>query len=72
MPNPEGIRVNSRGRALRDAHGGPDKDSDPERVKHGAKCDPFRVRLSLSRIRGIAQRSPTAINLHPSGMKEIY
>lgn len=44
--NPEGIKVNSRGRAaLRDAHGHSwFQHPDPVRVKlGGAPCDPYRV-----------------------------
>ena len=67
--NPEGIKVNSRGRALRDAHGGSEKRFFTLKGSNSSG----NVTLSGTGIFpclpvGVAQRSLTAINLHPSGM----
>ena len=68
--NPEGIQVNSRWRALRDAHGSSKKriltlkGSNP-----GPRVRPFQGQTFFCRRSvGVAKRLPTAINLHPSGM----
>src|ERR1700730_5097201 len=71
LSNPARIQFNSRGQAFRVARGIDCKESDPERVARSHhEFDPFRIRkISYQASVGVAQRSPTATNLNPSGIR---